>query len=619
MQLSGYIISQYVEAAVLAGEKIRGGYGKDLPAFFGAFVNPSPRSSVPSEEMIRILEFLNRVNADERLADIIQKARELSWELVLSLRPGTGISANPYLLMPTHLRSGCIVIERVVAEAGNKVEDTVNALYGDSVTELERRIRLGTATPKDSSRYGLLRFALDAARETEDDRAYALIDGFDIIEELRNTDYRCVYLAINKVTGERVTLKTLTTKGARIRREREVFELGARRLNRIRDPLIPQVVFPLTRLADGRMFYAVQYRPGRPLTNTPEIKVVDKASLIRRIVMSISRLHREGLVHGDISPSNIIIEDDLSVSFIDFECVAPPETSLLSRIYDRSTDRYTSPERRMNSIRLKATDDVYALGILMTDIIKGSFDGSPEDVLTSLREDPSMRQFADVISCCLSDEAGGRYRDAEEVMGALTATTSSPEGFGRRPAIRSSPFVRTLSGRTLEGEKLSSQDLRTYDFSNARLIGCDFSDALMTNTSFQNTVIERCRFDGAFLILSRFLGTAIDRASSFTDANLERTVWDDVDLAGVDFRWANLWGAFLGRARNLDGANLANANFYRNELTGDQRRVLLKLGNRIMQTGSYGAMAREWTNRGRGSVVWWLQDCSRPGGLLTLY
>lgn len=469
------------------------------------------------------------------------------------------------------------------------------------------------------NRYGLIKFALEAAKGSSKFVDTMYFEGFEILEELKKTEYRCVYLAIENDSKERVILKTLTPSGSWLRRERDLFITGARRLRRIHDPLIPQIVHQLTNLGDGRTFYAVQYRPGRPLTATDEFKLIDKDALIHSIILSVSRLHSSGLVHGDISPSNIVIDDDLSVSFIDFECVAPPETSLLSRAFARTTDRYTSPERQKDAFRLSASDDVFALGVLITDILRGDYEGNPQTTLMEVRKNPKTNYLADILARCLSDEAGGRYLNAVDLLQNLTSIRTSLKPFGQRPAIRSSPFVRSWSGRTMDGLDFSSQDLRTYDFSNANIVNCNFNNSLMTNVSFQDTRIEKCSFDGAFLILSRFLFTKIGPNTSFRDANLERTVWDDVDLANVDFRWVNFWGAFLGRARNIDTAILDNANFFRNELNDEQMSFLRKIGNKIMITGNYGTMAKEWMARNRTELVWWLEDASRPGGLLTLY
>lgn len=145
LRLTGYMLTQYTEACISAAKRIRRGYGTDLPKFFQAFVSPTIRSSVPVVEMQEILGLSRLVNGEDRLADIVRRARELSWELVVVLRPGEGISANRYLLMPAQHRSGEIVIERIMAENGVRVEELVLAQYGDELRMLEDKLLNGAA------------------------------------------------------------------------------------------------------------------------------------------------------------------------------------------------------------------------------------------------------------------------------------------------------------------------------------------------------------------------------------------------------------------------------------------------------------------------------------------
>jgi len=313
----------------------------------------------------------------------------------------------------------------------------------------------------------------------------------------------------------------------------------------------------------------------------------------------------------------------MQISFIDFEYGATSQTTSLSGAPELGTLRYASPERKADPTRLLPSDDIYAFGVLATEILSSKLLGSPEASLQSLMNQENKLELLNVISQCLSDEVSGRYTNGSELWLVLSEAirTQKKMPIAIRPIINRPINITKYRGVSLVNEDFSYRDLRNMNFNGSIINNCYFTGALMTNASFQDATLSNCIFDQSFLILSRFHYSKINNCS-FINASLERTVWDYVDLSNKNFSGANFWGAFLSKAIGFDQAILDGANFYRNELTDTQKSYLENIGEKILWTGDYPTLAKSLMERGSiyDDLPWWLKEIiNSPNGPLSLY
>lgn len=149
---------------------------------------------------------------------------------------------------------------------------------------------------------------------------------------------------------------------------------------------------------DGRAFVAMELVAGAPLSERGGPAVTQRPRsereglrLARAIAGGLAHLHERGLVHRDLTPSNVVVRPDGSVKLVDF--------GLAVRIRDPAvpagTPHFVAPEVR-DGAPVDARADVYAFGVLLRWLGSGTVDGRAPPGLRALSErctarDPRQR------------------------------------------------------------------------------------------------------------------------------------------------------------------------------------------------------------------------------------
>jgi Ca-activated chloride channel family protein len=95
------------------------------------------------------------------------------------------------------------------------------------------------------------------------------------------------------------------------------------------------------------------------------------ASLIAELAEALQQAHQQGLVHGDLTPSNILLGDDGHPRLLGFRA-APSSSSDSGAGSLLGTPAYLAPERlKAMSALGDARGDVYSLGVLLYEILTG--------------------------------------------------------------------------------------------------------------------------------------------------------------------------------------------------------------------------------------------------------
>ncbi len=203
------------------------------------------------------------------------------------------------------------------------------------------------------------------------------LDDIRIIREIGRGGMGIVYEAYQGSLNRQVALKLLPARGDLARFKREAKAAG--RLHHTN--IVP--VFGVGEYR-GRHFYLMQYIAGRGLdailkerrasAATGEPTHFDYAETARigiQAAEAIAFAHEQGVIHRDVKPSNLLVDERGSVWITDFGLAQDnSDTETLTHSGDLlGTLRYMAPERITG--RTSARADIYGLGISLYELISG--------------------------------------------------------------------------------------------------------------------------------------------------------------------------------------------------------------------------------------------------------
>ncbi len=93
-----------------------------------------------------------------------------------------------------------------------------------------------------------------------------------------------------------------------------------------------------------------------------------------QVAYSLLHLHTHGITHRDLKPENILITEDAEIKVIDFGIAQlhdEPSEPLQQQGQVIGTPNYMSPEQKENPHKVSFASDIYALGIIMYELVTG--------------------------------------------------------------------------------------------------------------------------------------------------------------------------------------------------------------------------------------------------------
>jgi eukaryotic-like serine/threonine-protein kinase len=287
----------------------------------------------------------------------------------------------------------------------------------------------------------------------------ALADRYRVERELGAGGMATVYLAHDIKHERDVAIKVLHPDlGAALGSERFLSEI--RTTARLQHPHI----LPLldSGAADGLLYYVMPYVTGETLRARLErerqLPIDEALRIAREVANALEHAHKQGIIHRDVKPENILLQDGAAV-VADFGIALAVQSAGGARMTQTGlslgTPQYMSPEQAMGERTIDARSDIYALGAVTYEMLAGEppFSGSSTQAIVAkvLTERPTpLRTTRDTVPSSVDDAVlqalaklpADRWTSAAEFARSLTAKSekfiavTAPSAAARTPTTR---------------------------------------------------------------------------------------------------------------------------------------------------------------------------------------
>jgi WD40 repeat protein/serine/threonine protein kinase len=301
-----------------------------------------------------------------------------------------------------------------------------------------------------------------------------VIKGYELKERIGAGGFGQVYRAYQPIIGREVAIKVILPQYANevdfIRR----FEIEAQLVARLEHPHIvplydywrdPKGAYLVMRWLQGNLRNAIQAGPW---------SVVAVARLLDQIAAALAIAHREGIVHRDIKPDNILLDEDKNAYLADFGIAKDLNVNDFTEDSDGKiigSPAYMTPEQIQGGV-VSPRSDIYSLGLVIYEMLVGRkpYDDvvTPYDLFNRhlntpipavhLQRSNIPASLNEVLQTATAKEPANRYANVLRFAAAFRA--ADPAGYRTSSQPPTEPLIdRELDILQLMIEGLSNQEI----------------------------------------------------------------------------------------------------------------------------------------------------------------
>jgi serine/threonine-protein kinase len=269
-----------------------------------------------------------------------------------------------------------------------------------------------------------------------------IVDGrYRVLRRLGSGGMADVYLVEDQQLGRRVALKLLYRRLAEDVQFVERFRREASSAAQLQHPNIVSI-FDRGEW-DGTYYIAMEYIEGPTLKEivrergpAPPDAAID---VVLQILRAARFAHQRGVVHRDIKPHNVLIDEEGRVKVTDFGIARAGSSDMTETGSIMGTAQYLSPEQAQGK-PVDARSDLYSIGIVLYELLTGRVPFDAESAVTvALKQvseapippreiDPAIPPALEgVVLRAMEKDPARRFADADEFIEALHRARQAPD------------------------------------------------------------------------------------------------------------------------------------------------------------------------------------------------
>lgn len=394
-------------------------------------------------------------------------------------------------------------------EAGTDSQHLMQALWEEAIPEHARQDETIRCRRGGNRTTSLLMMLQCRQIGTAEDSETAPLD-YELLRPLGAGGMGIVYEARQVSIRRPIAVKMLAADVADDGYAQDAFVAEAEILGQLHHPnIVP--IYELARDQFGTPFYSMQYIEGQPwsrvLSTLPE---AENLRILMDVAEAVGFAHRQGILHRDIKPDNVMLGAYGNVILMDWGMAAPLEgggQSLHANAELGGTPAYMPPEMASGCLdAIRQTSDIYLLGATLFEIISGKRPHQGKTVLECLR-----RAARNEIQPC--EHRGELLTIARKAM-ASNPAERYPNVAAFQEAIRTYHIHHASDGFCKEGERTLaaarvSPSYDAYDraIGAFRKAGEVWSENPMVRMALDQALLEKAEFAwaGGDRVLARSL------------------------------------------------------------------------------------------------------------------
>lgn len=253
---------------------------------------------------------------------------------------------------------------------------------------------------------------------------------YEIVKTIGEGGMANVYLANDTILDRKVAIKVLrgdlSSDDKFIRR----FQREALSVSNLSHPNIVEVYD--VGEEDGSHYIVMEYIEGKTLKQLLKkretLTLTEVIDIMTQLTDGIAHAHDSYIIHRDIKPQNIMIEDDGRIKITDFGIAMALNATMVTQTNSVMGSVHYLPPEQASGKAATVKSDIYSLGIMMYELLTGNvpFKGDNaveialkhmKDKLPSVRkQDPSIPQSVEnIILRAAAKNPRNRYDNAHEM------------------------------------------------------------------------------------------------------------------------------------------------------------------------------------------------------------